>query len=251
MNHFVDNDGRWVYEGNPTTGIQVLAQRQTPTPILDLSNVLLTRLPKELAKINGLEELYLHNNQLTTLPDNLGHISKLRLLSLGRNQLSSLPDSMRERWNTFETLYLGDNKFTQNPVDEDWMTMFKQGSVGSNPIPEPISPFWMTKQDAREFPVRLSLLFLHAETDSSIRQQLQDQAIQLLLGCPEPMIYEIMLQGVWIEDVDDLSSFHWNEFLSNPIHHPLRNVLLRSIPRGSMVHSSLLRYHSSLLLDTP
>lgn len=251
MNPFVDNYGRWIYEGNSTTGIQLLAQRQIPTPILDLSNVPLTQLPKELAKINGLEELYLHNNQLNTLPDNLGHISKLRLLSLGRNQLSSLPDSIRERWNTFEVLYLGDNQFTRNPIDEDWMTMFKQGSIGSNPIPEPISPFWMTKQDAIEFPERLSLLFLHAETEPTIRQHLQDQAIQLLLGCPEPMIYEIMLRGVWIETVDAQSIIHWNEFLSNPIHHPLRNALLRSIPRGSMVHSSLLRYHSSLSLETP
>ena len=54
---------------------------------------------------------------------------------------------MRKRWDTFEILYLGDNQ-TENPIDEEWMTMFER--IGSNPIPEPISPLWMTKQDARE-----------------------------------------------------------------------------------------------------
>ena len=248
MNPFVDTDGRWVYEGNPIDGIKMLAQRQIPTPILDLSHIPLTRLPKDLAKVSGLEELYLHNNNLTALPDNLGDTSKLRLLSLGRNQISSLPDSLRKRWDTFEILYLGDNHFTTNPIDEEWMTMFQQGSIGSNPIPEPISPFWMTKQDALEFPQRLSILFLHAESDPNIRHQLQEQAIQLLLGCPEPMIYEIMLKGVWVETIDNTSVIHWNEFLSNPVHIPLRNVLLRSIPRGSMVHTSLLS--TSLALET-
>ena len=106
---------------------------------------------QRIASINGLQELYLDNNGLNRLPKNLGDISQLRLLSLGRNQLSTLPDGMRKRWDTFEILYLGDNQFTENPIDEEWMTMFKQGSIGSNPIPEPISPLWMTKQDAREF----------------------------------------------------------------------------------------------------
>ena len=27
-----------------------------------------------------------------------------------------------------------------------------------------------------------------------------EQAIELLVNCPEPMIYEIMLDGVWMEE---------------------------------------------------
>ena len=133
MNKFVDTLGRWVYDGDPVVGLQLLARTNTPTPILDLSSVILSHLPRELASVNGLKELYLDNNGLNRLPKNLGDISQLRLLSLGRNQLSTLPDSLRQRWDTFEILYLGDNQFTENPIDEEWMTMFKQGSIGSNP----------------------------------------------------------------------------------------------------------------------
>ena len=239
MNEFIDSWGRWMYQGDPIVGIQTLSRMNLPTQILDFSNVRLTHLPKALARVNGLEELYLHNNELTRLPQNLGDISKLRVLSLGRNKLSTLPDSVRQRWDTFEILYLGDNRFTENPIDEDWMTMFKQGSIGSNPIPEPISPFWMTKQDAQEFPERLSMLFLDETTDESIRRSMQEQAIRLLLGCPEPMVYEIMLDGVWIEHREK-PIVHWNNLLSHPKMTPLRKPLLNSIPRGSMVHRSLL-----------
>lgn len=242
MNEFVDSWGRWIYQGDPIVGIQTLSRRNLTTQVLDFSNVRLTHLPKELAEVTGLEELYLHDNGLTRLPKNLGDISKLRLLSLGRNKLSTLPDSIRQRWDTFEILYLGDNQFTENPIDEEWMTMFKQGSIGSNPIPEPISPFWMTKQDAREFPERLSMLFLDETINESIRKSMQEQAITLLLGCPEPMIYEIMLAGVWIQYYQDEKIIHWNDFLQQPNLRSLRNTLIQTIPRGSLVHSSLTVY---------
>ena len=239
MTNFVDSQGYWIYEGDPIVGIQLLARQKSHTPILDLSNVPISHLPKELASINGLEELYLHANGLNRLPKNLGDISNLRLLSLGKNQLAQLPDSLRQRWDTFETLYLGDNRFTENPIDEEWMTMFKQGSIGSNPIPEPISPLWMTKQDAIEFPERLSILFLDDNVSVHIRESMHKQAIELLYNCPEPMIYEIMLEGVWIEKKMGNQIVHWNAFLSQPKMLPLQKALLKSIPRGSMVHPSL------------
>ena len=239
MTDFVDSQGHWIYNGDPIVGIQLLARQKIHTPILDLSNVPLPHLPKELANIDGLKELYLHNNGLNLLPKNLGDISQLRLLSLGRNQLSTLPDSIRQRWDTFEILYLGDNQFTENPIDEEWMTMFKQGSIGSNPIPEPISSLWMTKQDALEFPERLSILFLDRNSPAHIRESLKEQALELLLNCPEPMIYEGMLEGVWVEKRNSEQIIHWNAFLSQPNMIPLQTPLIQSIPRGSMVHTSL------------
>ena len=104
MTKFVDTRGYWIYEGEPILGIQSLARLKIHTPILDLSNVPLSHLPKELASIHGLEELYLHENGSSRLPKNLGEISKLRLLSLGKNQLSTLPESLRNRWDTFEII---------------------------------------------------------------------------------------------------------------------------------------------------
>lgn len=123
------------------------------------------------------------------------------------------------------------------------MTMFKQGSIGNNHIPEPISPFWMTKQDALEFPDRISMLFVDTTIDDSIRQPMIDQALELLRICPEPMIYETLLKDVWIEQTDMDTIIHWNGLLQQPHLIPLRKQLLHSIPRGSLVHPTLLSNH--------
>ncbi len=244
MNPVVDPQGKWIFDGDPIQGLQQLAHSSFSLPVLDLSNVPLDRLPKCLPKITGLQELYLHRNGLSQLPNNLGDIPKLRLLSLGKNNISTLPDSMRQRWDSFEILFLGDNNFTENPIDEEWMTMFKQGSIGNNPIPEPISPFWMTKQDAKEFPERISMLFLDTSIDDTIRQPMIDQALSLLRLCPEPMIYEALLKDVWIEQTETDTIIHWNAFLQQPHLIPLRNHLLSLIPRGSLVHPTLLNNRS-------
>ncbi len=237
MNPFVNQFGQWVYNGDPLTGLHALSKSNLVVPVLDLSNVPLSHLPKCLANIDGLEELYLDNNNLCTLPTNIGQISKLRKLSLGHNQIQTLPTSIHERWATLEILFLGDNQFSAPPFDEDWMTMFKQGSIGNNPIPEPISPFWMLKQDAQEFPERIEMLFLQATTSQNIIDTFIHQATTLILGCPEPMIYEKMLHSVSVDTIT--MTIDWNDWLSQPKHQPLQQILLHSIPRGSLLHPSL------------
>jgi hypothetical protein len=241
MTPFVDEFGRWIFQGDPIVGLQQLAHSTQSVPVLDLSNVPLSHFPKCIANISDLQDIYLDNNGLKHLSENLGDISKLRLLSLGRNHLSTLPNSLRNRWSTFEVLYLGDNQFIENPLDEEWMVMFRHGSIGSNAIPEPIGPLWMTKSDVQEFPGRISILFLK-NTDSKTTKALAHQAIELIRLCPEPMIYEILLKGVWIESTEDKQSVHWNDFLSQPRLQPLRQVLLETIPRGSLIHPSLLEH---------
>ena len=241
MTPFVDEFGRWIFRGDPIVGLQQLARSAQSVPILDLCGIPLSHFPKCIAHISDLQEIYLHNNGLSKLSNNLGDISNLRLLSLGCNQLSTLPESLRNRWSTFEVLYLGENRFIENPLDEEWMVMFKHGSVGANPIPEPISSLWMTKSDVQEFPERISMLFLE-NVDQKTTALLAQQAIELIRYCPEPMIYELLLKDVWIESTQNRPIVHWNDFLSQPRLKPLRTILLNTIPRGSLLHPTLLEY---------
>jgi Leucine-rich repeat (LRR) protein len=241
MTPFVDEFGRWIFSGDPIAGLQQLSRSRQSVPVLDLCGISLSHFPKCIANISDLQDVYLDNNGLTKLSKNLGDISKLRLLSLGRNQLSTLPESLRNRWSTFEVLYLGDNQFLENPLDEEWMVMFKHGSIGSNSIPEPISSLWMTKSDVQEFPERISMLFLE-NVDQRTTALLANQAVELIRYCPEPMIYELLLKDVWIESTHDGTIVHWNDFLSQPKLKPLRTILLNTIPRGSLLHPSLLEY---------
>ena len=221
-------------------GLKSLSKSKIRCPILDLSGIPLKGLPDCLDRITDLQELYLDQNNLSKLPPSLGHCPKLRLLSLGRNNISKLPDTIKERWHTLEIVYLGQNQFSENPIDEEWMMMFKQGSIGSNPIPEPISPLWMTKQDVKEFPERIQILF-HEETPEETSQIFLQQAIHLIQNCPEPMIYERLFKGVKIINLDPIT-IEWNEWFSSPILQQLGHSIIPFIPRGSLVHSSIINF---------
>ena len=235
MNQFVDAFGRWIYPRDIEEGLIGLARSKRSCPVLDLRGVPLSRPPSMLPKINGLTDLYFDQNGLRALPKNIGDIEHLRLLSLGRNHISSLPDSIRDRWHTLQIIFLGDNQFTANPIDEEWMMMFKQGSVGRNPIPEPISPFWMTTQDASEFPSRIEML-LPDNASPTIAENFYLQALELVQNCPEPMIYEVLFQDV---TVLDNGSIHWNAFFNTPARQDFGRQILAHLPRGSFVDPSL------------
>lgn len=53
--------------------------------ILDLNENQLTTLPKEIGKLQNLQELGLSGNQLITLPKEIGQLKNLRWLSLKNN----------------------------------------------------------------------------------------------------------------------------------------------------------------------
>lgn len=235
MNQFVDDFGRWIYPNDVEEGLIGLARSKRSCPILDLRGVPLSRPPSMLPKINGLTDLYFDQNDLDQLPKNIGSIEHLRLLSLGRNNISSLPESIRDRWHTLQIVFLGDNQFTSNPIDEEWMMMFKQGSIGSNPIPEPISPFWMTTQDVAEFPSRIEML-LPSNASPTIAEHFYAQALELVQNCPEPMIYEVLFKDVSILEDGEIQ---WNDFFNTPTRQDFGRKLLPHLPRGSFVAPSL------------
>ncbi len=61
---------------------------------LDLSELELTALPKELGQLSNLSGLSLSQNQLTALPKELGQLSNLSGLDLSQNQLTALPKEL-------------------------------------------------------------------------------------------------------------------------------------------------------------
>jgi len=62
-------------------------------PVLELSGLGLTEVPKSLALLTRLERLNISNNELTVLPDFMGQFEHLRSLAADGNRLKALPDS--------------------------------------------------------------------------------------------------------------------------------------------------------------
>ena len=241
ISKFVDINGCWIYQGNPIEGLKLLAQTQCPCPILDLRSIPLTSLPQSIAQIQDLEALYLDQNGLNTLPDCIGDIQKLKVLSLGRNQITNLPQSLENCWATLQQLFLGHNQIEHFNLDEEWMTAFKQGSIGQNPITEPISPLWMMKQDVVEFPDRIQAL-IPFKGSKTLQKELLPLSIELLKGCCEPMIYESLFEGVFIEahrQHQVLHQIHWNDFFQHPLLQLIGWEIVPFIPRGSILDPSL------------
>lgn len=214
--------------------------------VLDLRGFPISRLPANLHHLEGLEELYLSDNGLCALPKNIGALPKLKTLSLGRNQISELPESCYELWDSLVHLFLGQNHITQLPFDVSDMAYLRVGSIGSNPIPEPIGTVcWMLRADALEMPERLGYLVANAWSKAHNRTQAAfflEQAIFLAKQMNEPMIYEAFFEGTWI---DAQGHIHWNEFFSPKAEHMQRQrrqlglSLLPYMTRGACVHPSL------------
>ncbi|MGE3533220.1 MAG: leucine-rich repeat domain-containing protein [Parachlamydiales bacterium] len=74
---------------NDPANLQAIANVRT----LNLSNLLLKVLPKEISLLKGLQRLNLSNNQLRYLPEALGDLNALKHLGLKNNRLTHLPES--------------------------------------------------------------------------------------------------------------------------------------------------------------
>ena len=81
---------------------------------LDVSRMLLTKLPESMSSLANLTELNLSNNQLTSLPEWIGNLTSLTRLYLQGNQLTSLPESMGKLTGLTE-LYLSGDLLTSLP----------------------------------------------------------------------------------------------------------------------------------------
>ena len=165
--------------------------------VLDLRWVPLIGLPIE--NFRNLKALYLHDNQIQELPE-LHHFSSLQVLSLGKNQICTLPASIKNLWMSLRFLFLGENQISSLPFHEDDMMLF-HGSVGHNPIPEPIGVQWMFREDAKN---SISALHLLSRTSAGLPYDVvQDMESLFLHNCKtinEPTIFSYLFEGYQWEE---------------------------------------------------
>jgi len=208
--------------------------------VLDLRWIPLADLP--IVGFSNLTHLYLHENSLSVLPEDLHRLEKLKVLSLGHNQISALPSSISYLWMTLERLILGSNQIQALPFIEEEM-MIMHGSIGSNPLPEPVGEAWMFRQDARNCIEQLHWLSRpQPGTSIDIVHLYQDIFVQNCLALDEPMVYEALFEGYLWEDGFGLrhSEHHYETevaVLGRVLAHIQPDVLLHpSIARKIFYH---------------
>ena len=203
------------------------------TRVLDLRWVPLDSVP--IAGFSRLECLYLHENGLKALPVELQMLSNLRVLSLGKNMISSLPRSIVYLWMTLERLILGANQIVNLPFYEEEM-MLSHGSIGSNPLQEPVGEAWMQRNDARNCIKQLHWLSRpQPGTPPSIAKQYQDLFLHNCLALDEPMVYQALFDGYTWDD--DLGLLHEHHF--HPIEREALEKLIPIVNPDVLLHRSI------------
>lgn len=200
--------------------------------VLDLRYVPLHTLP--IAPFVALEAIYLHENGLSVLPE-LHHFPLLHTLSLGKNQFRSLPKSIKRIWMSLRRLILGSNCIASLPFVEDEM-MLEQGSIGSNPIPEPVGVAWMYRKDAQQAVAAMQLL---SRPKAGTPRGIVSTQLELFAhNCRlinEPMLYEALFNGYeWKEGIGLV-----HEQLDFRFENEVLTSLLSFIQPEVMVHRSI------------
>nr|XP_060633809.1 toll-like receptor 6 isoform X1 [Anolis sagrei ordinatus] len=96
--------------------------------ILDLHENHISRVPKEMLKLNNLEELNLAFNKLTALPG-CDHFRSLRLLNIENNSVLSQSSEFFESCQYVQRLKGGNNPFKCSCELREFINLGKQGSV--------------------------------------------------------------------------------------------------------------------------
>lgn len=102
---------------------------------LDLSDLQLTSIPKEIGNCANLKELILWKNKLTEIPKEIGKLKKLEVLYLSGNKLSKLPSEIGELTNLRE-LYLTSNKINEFPIELTYLKRLEKLVLYKNNIRE-------------------------------------------------------------------------------------------------------------------
>lgn len=106
---------------------------KTPEKIrgLQLRDLGLNELPKEISKLKNLEYLRVHHNNLTTIPDFIISLPKLRVLEIGGNRLGNVTEEIGKMTN-LEHLGLKANGLTKIPESIGKLTKLKTLNLDFN-----------------------------------------------------------------------------------------------------------------------
>ena len=110
---------------------------------LNLSDLKLTKLPKAIASLTQLQQLYLHNNQLTKLPEAIASLTQLQQLHVHNNQLTELPEAIASL-TQLQQLNLNNNQLTKLPEAIASLTHLRVLNLNNNQLtelPEAIASF--------------------------------------------------------------------------------------------------------------
>jgi small GTP-binding protein len=102
---------------------------------LDLSDMNLSTLPKEIGKCNNLRELILWKNKITKLPKEIGNLKNLETLYLSGNKIVQLPIEIGELTNLRE-LYLAFNQIKEFPIELTYLKRLEKLVLDKNNIRE-------------------------------------------------------------------------------------------------------------------
>jgi Leucine-rich repeat (LRR) protein len=230
----LNEHGRFVASVSVDKGIQLLAKQKKCVPILDIRGFQCPSIPDEIALIKGLEEIYLDQNGLNGLPDSIGKVEHLKILSLGRNSITQLPATIVERWATLTTLFLGHNQITSLGFLEEDLWAFQHGSIGSNPLSEPIGRNWMIREDAQKIPSIMREM-VPRNIQPHLAKLFAEQIIHILECASEPMVYELLYDNMRIE-MD--GTIIWNQHFDHPWLRYVAISLIPKIVRGTLIDSS-------------
>ncbi len=100
---------------------------------LDLSDLGLKFLPREIGQLNNLRLLNVYKNQLKFLPREIGRLTNLLELNVRNNQLTELPREIKFL-NNLDTVNVSDNQLTFLPQEIKFLNKLESLSVHSNQL---------------------------------------------------------------------------------------------------------------------
>ena len=157
----------------------------------------LTQLPDELGDLAELRSLDVSRNRLSTLPDSLEGLHSLEYLNVWGNRLTALPDTIGEL-RQLRRLILFGNQLTSLPTTLANLAGLVELQLSGNPLKEfpfallcglpALEDFCWSSPTEQTFPEgmaelrRIKRLRLYGRFPEEVRQQLQEQLPQAVIG---------------------------------------------------------------------
>ncbi|KAL0839017.1 hypothetical protein ABMA28_017014 [Loxostege sticticalis] len=123
----------WNYRGFTEFPIHRLDGEESEVTDIYLKENLISRVPKEIYKLENLESLYLSGNDITELPEEISKLRCLKCLDVSGNRLRRLPDGIGEMRN-LKFLILDENELSELPLRLSELRALRYLSVCDNQI---------------------------------------------------------------------------------------------------------------------